>query len=309
MYMASNANYPLSHYSYECKAAAQERPYVSRPSRTQQLLNPKLAPKLMSDIPQDLLRKCVIILLFHLASLISLVFWCSSPTIDLIFPASYTDSPIRKGVADEQLAKAELERGRKRERASEDPELRGASKRMRSASSASSASVSTISTNLSRSPSPRESTRNIDEGKRRSMSLSKSPSRRESRRNVARSHSLSKSPPPVQKLTDSEKKRRRASLSSGGSYTSGEGRDSRERDSSRSTRRRFQELSPPARGRRTESRSPHRRRRRLSNDRRSGRNGFHNGGPLSQENRPPRQRSLSPFSKRLALTQAMNMRR
>ena len=45
------------HYSFECKAVAQERPYVSRPSRTQQLLNPKLVPKLTSDIPQDLLRK------------------------------------------------------------------------------------------------------------------------------------------------------------------------------------------------------------------------------------------------------------
>jgi hypothetical protein len=34
------------HYSYECTSAKQERPYVSRPSRTQQLHNPKLAPKL-----------------------------------------------------------------------------------------------------------------------------------------------------------------------------------------------------------------------------------------------------------------------
>jgi hypothetical protein len=306
MYMTSNANCPSRHYSYECKAAAQERPYVSRPSRTQQLLNPKLAPKLMSDVPQDLLRKCVIIYCSIWLRRLRWFFWVFSTNHLLNSPTSYTDSPIRKGIADEQLAKAELERGRKRERASEDPELRGASKRMRSASSA---SVSTISPNLSRSPSPKPSTRKIDEGKRRSMSISKSPPRRDSRRNVARSHSLSKSPPPVQKLTDSEKKRRRASLSSGGSYTSGEGRDSRERDSSRSTRRRFQELSPPARGRRTESRSPHRGRRRLSNDRRSGRNGFHNGGPVLQENRPPREKSLSPFSKRLALTQAMNMGR
>jgi hypothetical protein len=57
--MTLEANCYLRHYSYECKAAAQERPYVSRPSRTQQLQNPKLAPKLMSDVPQDLLRKCV----------------------------------------------------------------------------------------------------------------------------------------------------------------------------------------------------------------------------------------------------------
>ncbi|RDA88615.1 hypothetical protein CP532_5811 [Ophiocordyceps camponoti-leonardi (nom. inval.)] len=34
------------HYSYECKASAQDRPYVSRPSRSQQLRNPKLVPEL-----------------------------------------------------------------------------------------------------------------------------------------------------------------------------------------------------------------------------------------------------------------------
>ncbi|KAH9881262.1 hypothetical protein J1614_001758 [Plenodomus biglobosus] len=45
------------HYSYECKAPAQERPYKSRPSRTQQLLNPKLQPKLTTEVPTELLRK------------------------------------------------------------------------------------------------------------------------------------------------------------------------------------------------------------------------------------------------------------
>ncbi|KAF2833884.1 hypothetical protein CC86DRAFT_365662 [Ophiobolus disseminans] len=45
------------HYSYECKASAQERPYQSRPSRTQQLLNPKLKPKLTTEVPEDLVRK------------------------------------------------------------------------------------------------------------------------------------------------------------------------------------------------------------------------------------------------------------
>lgn len=34
------------HFSYECTASNQDRPYVSRPSRTQPLLNPKLAPKI-----------------------------------------------------------------------------------------------------------------------------------------------------------------------------------------------------------------------------------------------------------------------
>ncbi|KAK0249314.1 hypothetical protein LTS09_015576 [Friedmanniomyces endolithicus] len=35
------------HFSYECTASKQDRPYVSRPSRTQQLLNPKLAPRIV----------------------------------------------------------------------------------------------------------------------------------------------------------------------------------------------------------------------------------------------------------------------
>ncbi|KAE8445309.1 hypothetical protein EG329_013547 [Mollisiaceae sp. DMI_Dod_QoI] len=245
------------HYSYECKAVA--RPYVSRPSRTQQLFDPKLAPKLTSDIPQDLLRK--------------------------------------KGVADEQLAKAD--RGRKRERQSEGPETR--TKRMRSASSA---SVSTISTNLSRSPSPQPS-REPDRRKFRSMSISESPHQR------LKSPSLS--PRSYrQKLSDPEKKRRRESVSSVDSYDEAEKRMSGERESNRSTRRRFQQASPPARGRRTtESRSPPRERRKLSNDRQRGRGSFGDGGSnLRKNNKPsPKERSLSPFSKRLALTQAMNMDR
>ena len=52
-------DFALRHYSYECKATTQERPYASRPSRTQQLANPKLVPKLTSDVPNDLLRKYV----------------------------------------------------------------------------------------------------------------------------------------------------------------------------------------------------------------------------------------------------------
>ncbi|KAH8782586.1 hypothetical protein BGZ57DRAFT_758805, partial [Hyaloscypha finlandica] len=265
----------LRHYSYECKAVAQERPYVSRPSRTQQLLNPKLVPKLTSEVPQELLRK--------------------------------------KGVADEQLAKAEQERGRKRERHSEDPELRGAPKRIRSASH-SSVSVSTISTNMSRSPSPREISRHSASRKHMRSNISSSPQRRNPGRNesrsVTRSPSISRSPPLPKHLTESEKKRRRRSSSSADSYTSEDRRNSRERTDSRSTRRRFQQTSPPARGRRTESRSPYRGRRRLSNDRQRGSDRFSDGGPPRDSYRPPpRERSLSPFSKRLALTQAMNLGR
>lgn len=49
------------HYSYECKASTQERPYVSRPSRSQQLRNPKLVPQLTSDTPNPLEKKCVVL--------------------------------------------------------------------------------------------------------------------------------------------------------------------------------------------------------------------------------------------------------
>ena len=208
-------------------------------------------------------------------------------------------------MADEQLAKAELERGRKRERQSEDPESREAFKRMRSASSG---SVSTISTDMSKSPSPMQTKRIHNELQQRSMSISQSPPSREMRPYRARSRSLSQSAQPRRRLTDYEKKRRRGSLSSIDSYSSREGRKSREREDSRSTRRRFQKVSPPVRGRKTESRSPHRERRRLSNDRRSGRNGDNNHDVHIPETRSParRERSLSPFSKRVALTRATN---
>lgn len=45
--------FPLGHYSYECTKAKQDRPYISRPSRTQQILNPKLMPKLNNDVLEE----------------------------------------------------------------------------------------------------------------------------------------------------------------------------------------------------------------------------------------------------------------
>lgn len=48
------------HYTFECKVTAQEQPYISRPSRTQQLFNPKLQPKLTEAAPpseSNLLQK------------------------------------------------------------------------------------------------------------------------------------------------------------------------------------------------------------------------------------------------------------
>ncbi|KAK2625198.1 hypothetical protein QTJ16_005567 [Diplocarpon rosae] len=190
----------------------------------------------------------------------------------------------KNGVADELLAKADQERGRKRERQSDDPELRGATKRVRS-TSATSASVSSISTGISRSPSPRPA--------RKSTRRSISPPRRRT------SPSMSVAVPRGG-LADSEKKRKRDSFSSVDSYSSVERQQSRDRAN---TRRRYQKASPPARGRTTESRSPFKKRQDSSHDRQRPRNLIEGSGntPL-----PPRERSLSPFSKRLALTQAMN---
>lgn len=41
------------HYSYECKSSVQSRPYSSRPSRSQQLQNPKLQPRLKETKLED----------------------------------------------------------------------------------------------------------------------------------------------------------------------------------------------------------------------------------------------------------------
>ncbi|KAK2760880.1 hypothetical protein FQN54_002120 [Arachnomyces sp. PD_36] len=288
---------------YECKASAQERPYTSRPSRTQQLQNPRLVPKLTSDVPNDLART--------------------------------------KGVADEELAKRERERGLKREMEDDDDISGGpgnSAKRARSVSSYSSGSVSTISTDRSRSQSPKR--------RRYDTRASASPHGRDSPSPAPRSPA---------------RKRRYSDSSSEYSYSSRSPigrRHSRSREPDRNTRRRRNDRSPDERGRsynsdrrgswRARSRSGSMDKSRIARERRSltpamaaqGRNypeDRHDSSagdrrrPRDQsrgrhENRhperrgaddrqprqpppPPKERSLSPFSKRLALTQAMNMGR
>ncbi|KAG6179936.1 hypothetical protein E4U27_002966 [Claviceps purpurea] len=104
------------HANYQ--ASSQERPYVSRPSRSQQLRNPKLVPKLTNDTPNPVEKK--------------------------------------KGLADEILAKQEAQRTRLQELEGRDePDVASSPDRRRSVSSE---SVSTVSTALSRrSRSPRSS--------------------------------------------------------------------------------------------------------------------------------------------------------
>jgi hypothetical protein len=281
------------HYSYECTVSAQQRPYKPRPSRTQQLLNPQLKPKLTTEVPNDLLRK--------------------------------------KGIADEILAKKEQERGRKSKR----------DRRSRSVSSHSYDSVSTISTNRSRSRSPppkrieneKPSSRGGDMlGKRGRRAVSSeseksftkaerhtrrrlssfSPDQRGRRKSrskpngkrPARNLSISRSPsmsPNRMDMSDDHYEARTAArpvspAPRGRWEASPEGRRlSPSRSRSRSP---YPRASPGPHVQRRATRSP------SPNENRNGgrRNQFDDRPPPPVQPLPPRERSLSPYSKRVALT-------
>ncbi|KAJ4125080.1 hypothetical protein NW768_009422 [Fusarium equiseti] len=274
------------HYSYECKATTQERPYVSRPSRSQQLRNPKLVPKLTNETLNPLEKK--------------------------------------EGVADAELAKADAERARKREREERDDEfIESSTERHRSVSSH---SVSTISTGASRSPSPgkdraaspkvrgrspySDSSRGRDrdgaQSRSRSFSSNRSRSPRvepQNKRSVSgddrslgtherHNQYRSRDPLPSDRGSAHMKQSRRGSSGSRSPVDHRGRRDGGSR-------------SPQSKGRRDErpdrSGTLHERERPAPrggfDGRRNGRGGHH------QEN--ARERSLSPFSQRLAMTKAM----
>lgn len=321
------------HYSYECKAASQERPYTARPSRTQQLLNPKLAPKLSEAVPNDLLNKYV---LFY-----SLICTITPENKDNLKknPRRKTGNANydhRKGIADAQLAKKD--RGRKRSR-SRSPATH--TSRKRSVSTSSYSSVSTISTAASASRSPSPHHHHV-------------PSDRIATLQYSHDH------PPRDITSSHTKKRRRRSMSQetedSDAYTSQQLHHHRSPKEERNTRRRRSSRSPIERGRprsrlpsadeekrtRSHSTSESRERERGHGHGRGRGNGHAKRRPHSQSHshlrsrsRPPfqrggqengfngsrengrgarpqrsalRERSLSPYSKRLALTQAMNTR-
>ncbi|KAI1008132.1 hypothetical protein K3495_g85 [Podosphaera aphanis] len=250
------------HYSYECKTIAQNRPYVSRPSRTQQLRDPKLVPELTNSTPNELLRK--------------------------------------KGIADEQLARSEEQRrGQKRSRQIEGSKSPVKSKRLRSASS-SSVSVSTISTVSTSSPPPRRNSPAIQKS-------AKSISSPWKNNTAIRSRSIPKAVSPAFRQSPADIKRRRESSSSADSYISDGGQSTDQR----ATRRRYRSKSPPFRGRPITSRSPTaRHRRKPSMDRGNPDIRCRDKGIRLRESKPvSREQSLSPFSKRLALTQALSSRK
>ncbi|KAK1774161.1 zinc knuckle-domain-containing protein [Copromyces sp. CBS 386.78] len=272
------------HYSYECKASAAERPYIPRPSRTQQLFNPKLLPKLTQAAPpQD-----------------------------------------KKGVADDILAQREAERAKKKEldRDDESPSRDVSPRRSRSRS-ASVDSVSTISTRSpsprpsrhSRSPPPRRAhaqdffepspkapsarQRSIDSRDRYSSRRSESPVK----------HSSRKGSPPARRRSPSPRRERGRERGRG----SGRSRPSRRDYSVSESRSRSPVRSPVRR----DSKGENHRAGGYYRDREDGRGQPRYRSPSPQQRPlkpepsypppPPRERSLSPFSKRLALTKSMNM--
>ena len=307
------------HYSYECKASLQERPYASRPSRSQLFKNPKLAPPLASEKKDDLMTS--------------------------------------EGVADKILADAEAKRNGEAGGSRSPSPVQGLPSRRRSRSS-SVDSVSTISTNKSRSPSPPPRGEK-DVGKKNGRSPSRSPSCSRGRKRryesvSSSSRTLSRSPP---RSASHHKSRRLRSVSPDdrgrphsvrrGSRRSrsrsGSGSGSMSVDKSRITKQRRLMTEDEDYVRQDENKRPpgdshHSRRgerhapKRDELDRR--RNGGHlpkdawgsqtggiardqrrdGGGEFTKNGNGPwpkerRERSLSPYSRRLALTQAMNISR
>ena len=271
---------------------------------------------------------------------------------------------IRKGIADEELARKAAERGRKRK-----IDDVGRSPSM---STHSSTSVSTISTARSSSRSPVHAGKNhtgqsqmmsnLEVGRKRRRSISSmsydSHSSYERRRRNSSSERESwsrKAPGPNGRIT--ARRRQSRSRSSSGEICNRTRREPSE-DPDRSKRRRRASISPGYRGRnidghkswgsrRTKSPSDSRDRSQVLRNRKSmtpgvpskpsknprghGRPSFDrhssysddheryggsarklsgdtaDSGPSHHHREHPRKRSLSPFSKRLALTQAMNM--
>ena len=286
---SDSSHFCAGHYSYECKAQAQERPYISRPSRSQQFLNPKLKPKLANIAPEPSEQEYVTEKSYRPCDLLT---------------------PDRKSSATRDLGKEVLDSLHKNSSGQMDNQ-KPSRKRSRSASSSySSPSVSSIST---RSPSP-------DRARRRRSTDRHPASHRDDRENSASGGA-------------GDKRRRRSSTSLPSDHTSSY--DSHNRN----TRMRRSSRSPSERGRRRGRSANSDRRMRSA----SGKEGIRDTRGLTDSARPDdsdhrpssgqrtdlkrtnhashhdqdremrevpamdsRTRSLSPFSKRLALTQAMN---
>ncbi|KLU91175.1 hypothetical protein MAPG_09698 [Magnaporthiopsis poae ATCC 64411] len=321
------------HYSYECKAGPQERPYVPRPSRTQQLLDPKLRPQLTNDTPDAFQKKTGV------------------ADAELAKKAAQREKE-QKALQDSDsgsesgnggVAKADHRRGhrnsrRRRSRSydsvssaparsasppprrvSISPERereRSRSPRRRSGSPRSERSYSR--SDVSRSPSPRPEQRDDRRREYRSRSASRGSSRSPRRdRSLSRgkeraSLSPPRAPEPRSRQggghysSDEEPRNHR---SRGGGYPD----DDEQLTRPRQTRRR--DSRSPGRGtpvdtRGGRDREPVGRQYRDRRDPRDERDDWRGSPPrwAPPPRSPPRERSLSPFSKRRALTQAGNSR-
>lgn len=287
----------------------------------------------------------------------------------MLVVATTTNRDFRNGIADEELARRETERGRKRDRQGKDLENSPEAKRLRSNSSASSISVETISTSSCRSPSADGLRSSPDPGMSSSVGLT---TKQEGKR---RRHSRSSAESSLSNIVHGQHEQstnsRRSQRNIGDASPRDRGRrrsrtQSQERQSTRSSdeyrqlypskrgHREFPEEDRHARGngsgrqqtdRQSRAQSPiqrgrlevptptdiepgqvilerHQRERSVGSqnlprkrysqvDSRHGTRvkNDENTRAVPQRRETPKERSLSPFSKRIALTQSMNMDR
>lgn len=241
----------------------------------------------------------------------------------------------RKGVADEELAKREAERARKRQLEEDEDDgdpapHRSEPKRQRSVSYDSTSSTASRSTSphasrIAASPLRRRASPSAAATQPRSVHDESPPaqvgrgayesesdgSRRSYRSRSPSNHvegSIRREPLPQRDLRQRPISRRGSSVSDSRRRARPEGR----KDAGHGQRRSHSpSLSRSPRGLRSRSRSPYEASRKYR-ERGADRVGSSRRPEPPQSRQapePPRQRSLSPFSKRLALTQAMNMGR
>lgn len=205
-------------------------------------------------------------------------------------------------MADEVLKKREAER--ERQQVAEQSEDEGSPPAPNRRGSISSESVSTISTNASKdSRSPRRRSRSpVAQTRRRSPDVDDNEAREpletslggssHSTKQARRSHSRDSLSP----INEAQKRHYRDRESSGDEERRPRRsrRESPPRHEAKESRRRISYAS--------QSPQPEGRRPPLDQDQRSR----HHNRDEVREQRPPRQRSLSPFSRRLAMTQSMN---
>lgn len=325
------------HYSYECKASAQERPYKSRPSRTQQLLNPKLQPKLTTEVPNELLRKKGVAdeilkkkeedrrrsrsLSSSSADSVSTISTNRSPSRSRS-PAPKHDATKSRGRSDKALGKRSRrsvsmdshssekshgDRNTRRRMSSFSPGERGR-RRSRSRSARMRPSIENGPRKVSRSRS----------GSARS--LSRGEGRHGKRQNRRPSHSRSRSRS-LDRMDTSEDHKPQNGASRGRWGASPRQNTASHRSPPPHQGHRDRSLSPYSkRMAARRSRSPHKARngnRGRGEPRGPGRNRLDELPAASESRAPPppvqaappvqRERSLSPFSKRVALTKAMHV--